>query len=146
METYPSAQSLLQKLNFGSSSQITRKSRYQTFLALSSFTGFLYPVPNILPRIVDIYLFGPFLTLPYNLSLSALESQFLNSREHLTSCKHLSSVHLKGPCEVAIFIFMKINKEFSRAFYEIFIPGWKNVDYMENLKFSFPVEISSRVS
>ena len=41
-----------QKLNFGSSSQKTRKSRYQTFLVLSSFTGFLYFVPNILPRIV----------------------------------------------------------------------------------------------
>ena len=32
--------------------QNTRKSRYQTFLFLSSFTGFLYFVPNILPRIL----------------------------------------------------------------------------------------------
>ena len=40
------------KLNFGSSSQKTLKSRYQTFLVLSSFTGFVYFVPNILPRIV----------------------------------------------------------------------------------------------
>ena len=42
----------LPELNFGSSSQKTSKSRYQTFLVLSSFTGFLYFVPNILPRIV----------------------------------------------------------------------------------------------
>ena len=33
---------LFQKLNFGNSSQKTRKSRYQTFLNLSSFTGFLW--------------------------------------------------------------------------------------------------------
>ena len=52
-----SAQSPLQKLRFGSSSQKTRKSRYQTFLVLSSFTGFLYFVPNILPRIVDLQVF-----------------------------------------------------------------------------------------
>ena len=53
-ETQPSAQSPFQKLNFSSSSQKTRKSRYQTFLVLSSFTGCLYFVPNILPRIVGI--------------------------------------------------------------------------------------------
>ena len=51
MET--SAQSPFQKLSFGSSSQKARKSRYQTFLVLSSFTGFLSFVPNILPSIVD---------------------------------------------------------------------------------------------
>ena len=50
VETQPSAQSLFQK--FGSSSQKTCKSRYQTFFALSSLAGFLYFVPNILPRIV----------------------------------------------------------------------------------------------
>ena len=48
----PSTQSPFQKLNFGNSSQKVRKSWYQTFLFLSSFTGFLYFVPNILPRIV----------------------------------------------------------------------------------------------
>ena len=37
----PSVQSPFQKLNFGSSSQKTCQSRYQTFLDLSSFTGFL---------------------------------------------------------------------------------------------------------
>ena len=42
------------KLNLGSSSQKTRKSTYQTFLVLSSFTGFLYSVPTILPRIVAL--------------------------------------------------------------------------------------------
>ena len=41
-----------QKLNSASSSQRTCKSRYQTSLALSSFTGPLYPVPNTLPRAV----------------------------------------------------------------------------------------------
>ena len=51
VETYPSAQSPLQDLNPGSSSQKTRKSRYQTFLVLSSFTRFLYFVPNTLSRI-----------------------------------------------------------------------------------------------
>ena len=53
VETEPSTQSPFQKLDFGNSSQKTRKIRYQTFLFLSGFTGFLYFVPNILPRIVD---------------------------------------------------------------------------------------------
>ena len=53
VETYPSAHSLFQKLNSVNSSQKTRKSRYQTFLGLSSFTRFLYFVPNILSRIVS---------------------------------------------------------------------------------------------
>ena len=52
VETYSSTQSPFQKLNLGNSSRKTRKSRYQTFLDLSSFTGFLYFVPNILSRIV----------------------------------------------------------------------------------------------
>ena len=52
VETEPSAHSSFQKLNFGSSSQKTLKTRYQTFLVLSSFTGFLYFVPNTSPRIV----------------------------------------------------------------------------------------------
>ena len=52
LKTKPSAQCPLQKLNFGNSSEKTSKIRYQTFLSLSSFTGFLYFVPNILPRIV----------------------------------------------------------------------------------------------
>ena len=52
VETKPSTQSPFSKLNFGSSIQTTRKSRYQIFLALSSFPGFLYFVPNILLRIV----------------------------------------------------------------------------------------------
>ena len=37
VERQPSAQSPSQKLNFGTSSQKTRNSRYQTFLVLSSF-------------------------------------------------------------------------------------------------------------
>ena len=52
VDTSPSAKSLFQKLNIGSSSQKTRKSRYQTFLVLSSFTGFLYFVRNVLPRVM----------------------------------------------------------------------------------------------
>ena len=52
VETQLSAQSPFQKLNFGNSSQKTHKSRYQTFLVLSSFIGLLYFVPNILSRIV----------------------------------------------------------------------------------------------
>ena len=38
--------------NFGNSNQKTCKSRYQTFLFLSSFTGLLYFIPNIFSRIV----------------------------------------------------------------------------------------------
>ena len=47
-----SSQSPFQKLNFGSGSQNASKRRYEPFLVLSSFTGFLYFVSNILPRIV----------------------------------------------------------------------------------------------
>ena len=57
----PSAQSPFQKLNFGSSSQKTCKSRYQTFLVLPSFTGFVYFVPNILPRIVGTPLLASYI-------------------------------------------------------------------------------------
>ena len=41
METYTSAQPPFQKLTFDNSSQKTRENRYKTFLALSSFTGFI---------------------------------------------------------------------------------------------------------
>ena len=50
----PNAQSPLHKTNSGNSSEKTRKSRYQTFVALSSFAGFFYFAPNILQRIVDL--------------------------------------------------------------------------------------------
>ena len=56
IQTQLSDQSPFQKLNFGNSSQKTRKSRYQIFLVLSSFTEFFYFVTNILSRIVDILL------------------------------------------------------------------------------------------
>ena len=56
------------------------------------------------------------------------------------------SVHLKRACEEVIYIFLKINKEFVRAEYQIFIPSWKNVNYMENSIFSSRAEISSWVS
>ena len=49
-----SAQSLLQKLNVDSSCHKTRKIRYYIFEVLSNFTVFLYFVPNILTRIVDL--------------------------------------------------------------------------------------------
>ena len=42
VETYSSAQFSFQKVNLGSRSQKTCKSRYQTFLDLSSFTRFLH--------------------------------------------------------------------------------------------------------
>ena len=48
----PSVQSPLQKLKFGSISQKTRKSKYQSSLALFNFTRFLNLVPNILPGIL----------------------------------------------------------------------------------------------
>ena len=52
VEIQSNTQSPFHNLNFGSSSQKTRKSRHQTFLVPSGFTGFLYFVPNTLPRIV----------------------------------------------------------------------------------------------
>ena len=52
VETEPSAHFPFKKLNFGTSSQKTDKSRYQTCLILFTFTGFLYFVPNIFPMIV----------------------------------------------------------------------------------------------
>ena len=52
-ETYSGAQSPFKKFNCGVSSQKVCKSRYQSFLVLSNLNGFLYFVPNILPRIVD---------------------------------------------------------------------------------------------
>ena len=51
MEAKPFAKFHFKKLSFGKSSQKARKSRYQTFLVLSAFTGFLYIVPNILAGI-----------------------------------------------------------------------------------------------
>ena len=52
------AQSPFQELSSSHSSQKTHKSRYQTILVLSSFTGFLYFVPNILSWIVVAYNFS----------------------------------------------------------------------------------------
>ena len=43
-----STQSPFQKLDFRNSSQKVHKSRYQSLLVLSNFTGFLYLVPDIL--------------------------------------------------------------------------------------------------
>ena len=53
LQIQPSNQSPLQKFNFGISIQRACKSKYQTFLVLSSFTGFLNFVSNILPKIVE---------------------------------------------------------------------------------------------
>ena len=77
----------------------------------------------------------------FSLTWSVFQSQFLNSMEHLNSCKRLSSVHLKRATEVAIFIFLNISKEFacvSRV--------GKNTNYIENLNFSSRVEISTWVT
>ena len=54
METKPSTQSSLQKLNVYNSCQKTRTIRYYIFEALSNFTVFLYSVPNILSRIAAL--------------------------------------------------------------------------------------------
>ena len=86
-------------------------------------------------------------------SLPEFESQFLNSMELWNSCKHfirlisLSSVHLKRACEVVIFIFF-LNKQGMRActVSKFYPRPEKNVHYMDNSKFSFQAESSSRLS
>ena len=52
MGTEPSGQSLFEKSDFGNSSPKSCIKGYQTFPFLSSITGFLYSVPNILSGIV----------------------------------------------------------------------------------------------
>ena len=52
VEIWPSAQPPLEKLNFGNTSQKKHDKVEITFLVHSSFTGFLYFVPNILSTIV----------------------------------------------------------------------------------------------
>ena len=52
VETQRSAQSAFKKSNFGNSNQKACKRRYQNFLTLSNFTGFLYVFLKILSRIV----------------------------------------------------------------------------------------------
>ena len=97
----------------------------------------------------QVYLFRLFLTFPYNLTLSAFESQFLNSMELSNSCKRWSLLHLKRAWKVPIFNFLKINKEFARAQYQIFIPGWKIGRLYRKFEIFIPgqlnrVEISTR--
>ena len=55
MNTEPGAQSPFQKSNFRNGGQNLRKSRSQSFLVLSNFTLFLYFVPNILSRMVELF-------------------------------------------------------------------------------------------
>ena len=52
VETWSIDQSPFQKLNSGNNSQKVWKNKYQSFLVISNFTGFLYFVPNILSGIV----------------------------------------------------------------------------------------------
>ena len=47
VETQPSAQSPFRNLNFANNSSKACKSKYQTFLVLSNFTGFLYFIQSI---------------------------------------------------------------------------------------------------
>ena len=54
VETQPIAQFSFRKLNSDNSCQKTRKIRYYIFEVVSNFTVFLYFVPNILARIVDM--------------------------------------------------------------------------------------------
>ena len=56
MEVLLFAQSSIQKLNFCNSSERAGQIRYQSFSVLSSFTRFIYFVPNILPGIVVLCL------------------------------------------------------------------------------------------
>ena len=56
LETQSSDQSSFHKSNFDNSCQKTSKIRRQIFEILSSFTGFLYFVPNILTRIVGLFM------------------------------------------------------------------------------------------
>ena len=78
LETYSSAQSSFHDVNFGNSNQKIRKYIYKTFLFPSSFTGFLYLVPNILPRVVG----SPFLP-PANIRKSAVVWRFYGVRKEV---------------------------------------------------------------
>ena len=85
-----------------------------------------------------------FLTFWYNFTLLPFESRFLNSMEFLNSWKHfirllsLSLAHLKRACKVAIFIVFRINKEFARAQYRIFILGWKKCQLFGKFEILIP--------
>ena len=70
VETWSSAQPPFHKLNFGNSRQKPPKSRYQTFVVLSSSTGFLYFDPNILHRIVGDVHIMMFYRCPDNVNLT----------------------------------------------------------------------------
>ena len=61
VEMQPSAQSFFQKLNVGNSCQKKNKIRYYIFDVLPNFFVFLYFVPNILSRILDLLLIYTFL-------------------------------------------------------------------------------------
>ena len=49
-------------------------------------------------------------------------------------------------CIYVCICFKKINMEFTRGKYQIFIQVVKNVDYMESSEFSSRAEISSRLA
>ena len=86
METYPSAHSPFQRLNPGHSSQKTRKSRYQTFLALSS-----------------VYCVSAFCSKYFVQDFSSLSRSFLHGRWRLTTeiPTFVSFYHLLGGFENA---------------------------------------------
>ena len=74
VETQPSVTSFFQKLNFDNSCQKPRKTRQQIFEVLSSFTGFLYFVPNVFSRIVVRTLVSLLMSILSTSAFSAIKS------------------------------------------------------------------------
>ena len=92
----------------------------------------------------------PFLTFSYSLTLSAFDSQFLNSMDILHSCKHfmrlinLPSFYLKSVCEVAILIFKKNKQGIHACIVSNFYPGLEKMSIIWkilNFNSAYRVEI-----
>ena len=78
-------------IQYSNNSRKIRKSRYQTFLDLSSFTGFLYFVPNILFRIVDYMLLSWFMVLKLSKTVHFL--QFCAGLSQKPKCVKVIYIH-----------------------------------------------------
>ena len=86
-----------------------RKSRYQTFLVLSCFTGFLYSVPSILPRITDkenkiLIVFDDMIVdMIQNKKLNSLVTElFIRGRKLNISLVFITQSYFKVPKEVRL--------------------------------------------